>query len=106
MSATTRRRFLKRSLSLGAAALAAGPLSRKLARAAEKRGSKMRLGLVTYLWGKDWDLPTVIANCEKADVLGVELRTEHAHGVERRHLLVPVGEREERLLFVREAGVL
>jgi sugar phosphate isomerase/epimerase len=82
MSATTRRRFLKRSLSMGAAALAAGPLTRRLARAADKRGSKMRLGLVTYLWAKDWDLPTLIASCEKADVLGVELRTTHAHGVE------------------------
>jgi sugar phosphate isomerase/epimerase len=45
-------------------------------------GSKMKFGLVTYLWGRDWDLPTVIANCEKTKVLGVELRTEHAHGVE------------------------
>jgi sugar phosphate isomerase/epimerase len=42
----------------------------------------MKFGLVTYLWGRDWDLPTVIANCEKTNVLGVELRTEHAHGVE------------------------
>jgi sugar phosphate isomerase/epimerase len=42
----------------------------------------MRFGLVTYLWGKDWDLPTLIRNCETADVLGVELRTQHAHGVE------------------------
>jgi sugar phosphate isomerase/epimerase len=42
----------------------------------------MKFGLVTYLWGQDWDLPTLIANCEKTDVLGVELRTEHAHGVE------------------------
>jgi len=42
----------------------------------------MKFGLVTYLWGQDWDLPTVIANCQKSGVLGVELRTEHAHGVE------------------------
>jgi hypothetical protein len=42
----------------------------------------MRLGLVTYLWGKDWDLPTLITNCEKSKVLGVELRTTHKHGVE------------------------
>ncbi len=44
--------------------------------------SKMKLGLVTYQWGKDWDLPTLIANCEKAGFEAVELRTEHAHGVE------------------------
>jgi sugar phosphate isomerase/epimerase len=49
---------------------------------ARKPGSKMRLGLVTYLWGKDWDLPTLIRNCETTNVLGVELRTQHAHGVE------------------------
>lgn len=42
----------------------------------------MRFGLVTYLWGKDWDLPTLIKNCETTGVLGVELRTQHAHGVE------------------------
>jgi len=44
--------------------------------------SGMRLGLVTYQWGKDWDLPTLIANCVKTGLLGVELRTQHAHGVE------------------------
>jgi sugar phosphate isomerase/epimerase len=44
--------------------------------------SGMKFGLVTYQWGKDWDLPTLIANCEKTGFLGVELRTQHAHGVE------------------------
>ncbi|MEX0614215.1 MAG: TIM barrel protein [Pirellulales bacterium] len=42
----------------------------------------MRFGLVTYMWGFDWDLPSLLANCEKAKVFGVELRTQHAHGVE------------------------
>jgi sugar phosphate isomerase/epimerase len=42
----------------------------------------MKFGLVTYLWGQDWDLPTLIYNCEKTGYLGVELRTQHAHGVE------------------------
>lgn len=42
----------------------------------------MKFGLVTYQWGHDWDLPTVIRNCEAAGLAGVELRTEHAHGVE------------------------
>ena len=46
----------------------------------ENRG--MRLGLVTYQWAKDWDLPTIIANCEKTGIMGVELRTQHAHRVE------------------------
>ncbi len=78
----TRRDFLKRSMYLGATAIAAGPLGKALARSSAKPGSRMKFGLVTYQWGKDWDLPRLIANCEKAGVLGVELRTEHAHGVE------------------------
>lgn len=44
--------------------------------------SGMRFGLVTYLWGKDMDLPTLIDACEKSGLAGVELRTEHRHGVE------------------------
>ena len=40
------------------------------------------LGLVTYLWGQDWDLPTLISHCEEAEYYAVELRTTHAHGVE------------------------
>ena len=49
---------------------------------AKKRGLEIKLGLVTYLWGKDWDLPTLIRNCQITGVYGVELRTQHAHGVE------------------------
>lgn len=44
-------------------------------------GSKIKLGLVTYLWAKDWDIPTIIKNCTEAKISGVELRVEHAHGV-------------------------
>lgn len=44
-------------------------------------GAKMNLGLVTYLWGKDWDIPSLIKNCSETEILGVELRVEHAHGV-------------------------
>ncbi|SHF26686.1 Sugar phosphate isomerase/epimerase [Mariniphaga anaerophila] len=44
-------------------------------------GSQMKLGLVTYLWAKDWDIPTIIKNCTEAGIGGVELRVEHAHGV-------------------------
>jgi len=42
----------------------------------------MAYGLVTYLWGQHWTLEQLIANCDKANVLGVELRTTHKHGVE------------------------
>ena len=78
MKTITRRRFLQKSMTagIGLAAynqLLAMPLMAK---------SKMKFGLVTYMWGYDWDLPTLIANCEKTGLLGVELRTQHAHKVE------------------------
>ncbi len=46
-----------------------------------KYATKMKLGLVTYQWGKDWDVPTLIKNCMDTGVQGVELRVDHAHGV-------------------------
>jgi sugar phosphate isomerase/epimerase len=45
-------------------------------------GSKMKLGIVTYNIAKDWDLETIIGNLSEVRYDGVELRTEHAHGVE------------------------
>jgi sugar phosphate isomerase/epimerase len=47
-----------------------------------KDDAALSYGLVTYMWGADWDLPTLLANCKKTNVLGVELRTTHAHKVE------------------------
>jgi len=43
---------------------------------------KMHLGLVTYNLAKDWDIETIIKNCEETKFEGVELRTTHAHKVE------------------------
>ncbi len=42
----------------------------------------MHLGLVTYMWGAEWDLPTLIKNCRLTGFAGVELRSGHKHGVE------------------------
>ncbi len=81
MNEFSRRRFLQQASAAGAA-IAAMPLLASRAFAANDRGANMAFGLVTYQWGRDWDLPTLIANCEKAGALGVELRTTHAHGVE------------------------
>ena len=77
---STRREFLKSSVALGASLATAGPLARLAP--GMTTVTPMRFGLVTYLWGQDWDLPTLLANCAKTGVLGVELRTQHAHGVE------------------------
>ncbi len=74
----SRRSFIQKSLIAGAGLAIIDPFSAQ----AMMKKSKMKMGLVTYQWGKDWDLPTLIANCEKTGLLGVELRTEHAHGVE------------------------
>ena len=74
---TTRRQFISQSLVAATAVAAARcPIA-----SATPKG--LKFGLVTYLWGEKWDLETLIKNCEASEVLGVELRTTHAHGVER-----------------------
>jgi sugar phosphate isomerase/epimerase len=76
---TSRRDFIQNTIAAGIA-FAAMPSC--LSSSAQKQKSTMKLGLVTYQWASDWDLPTIISNCEKAGLLGVELRTQHKHGVE------------------------
>ncbi len=78
----TRRDILASGAAAAGALFGAGLAWPDSLLAADKPGSKMRFGLVTYLWGQDWDLPTLIANCEKTKIYGVELRTQHKHGVE------------------------
>jgi len=73
----SRRQFIVKSFSAGAALTYLNHLPE-----ASATQAGMKLGLVTYQWGRDWDLPTLINNCEKTGLLGVELRTEHAHKVE------------------------
>ncbi len=84
MSQKMNRRALLQQSVLAGAALAGTSLSvtSRSAFAAAAPASSMRFGLVTYLWGKDMELPELLRNCEAAGVLGVELRTEHKHGVE------------------------
>lgn len=77
-SVQTRKEFIRNvSLMAGVAALPGS----FLASCAGKPGSNMKLGLVTYQWAKDWDVPTIIKNCTETGILGVELRVQHAHGV-------------------------
>jgi sugar phosphate isomerase/epimerase len=73
----TRRGFLESS-----AGLAAVTLAPSLLHAAPEKAFRPKLGLVTYNWGKDWDVPTVIESCEATGFGGVELRSTHKHGVE------------------------
>lgn len=74
---SSRRRFIRNSFGAGMAFAVSGSLQSLVMPQAG-----MRMGLVTYQWGKDWDLATLIANCEKTGFGGVELRTQHAHKVE------------------------
>ncbi len=92
MTPSTRRAFLQQSTLLGAAALA-GPLGRSLALAADRPGSCLRFGLVTYQWGRDWDIPTLIANCSNQGGR-VERRTTHAHHVSPRSARGTAGSEE------------
>lgn len=83
----SRREFLSRGICFTAGAVATAALTScnfPGTPEATKRVAKTRFGFTTYQWGKDWDIPTLIANCCKARVFGVELRTSqsYAHGVE------------------------
>lgn len=73
---SSRRHFIHTVFGAGAATAfaASAPLSYK--------GENIQFGLVTYMWGADWDLPTLIENCATAKVMGVELRVDHAHKVD------------------------
>ena len=74
----SRRHFLQKSLTAGIGLAAMNHFSS----CSGRRARGMKLGLVTYQWAKDWDLPTLISNCEKTGFQAVELRTQHAHKVE------------------------
>lgn len=81
---TSRRSFLHASL-LGAATLSGAtalPAAAPATAPGNKPTSRMKLGTVTYNLAKDWDIVTIIKNCEATQFEGVELRTTHAHRVE------------------------
>ncbi len=85
--AMLRRTFLKRGLGTVAGGAVAGmSLSCCPYHALTGGGTpkQTRLGFTTYTWGKPWDIPSLIANCDKVKIYGVELRTsqKYAHGVE------------------------
>jgi sugar phosphate isomerase/epimerase len=83
----SRREFL-----VASSAVLAGHFVAPLVAAEPTPKPAMQLGLVTYNWGKDWDLATVIANCAATGFAGVELRSTHKHGVE---IALTAAERQE-----------
>jgi sugar phosphate isomerase/epimerase len=89
MPQTKRREFLKSGIFsaagiTGFAGSAEALSSRSAPFAAEVAGTPpaFRLGLVTYNLAADWNIETIINNCEKTGFVGAELRTTHKHGVE------------------------
>ncbi|MBM3967390.1 MAG: sugar phosphate isomerase/epimerase [Planctomycetes bacterium] len=79
-SSFQRRRFLHLTIGAMVGGFLVPPHLQQLLAAA--KNAELKLGLVTYQWGKDWDLDTVLQNCADAGFRGVELRSTHKHGVE------------------------
>lgn len=80
----SRRKFI-RSSALGVVALGSGiqHVSAGTNRPAQKKKRPpLKLGLMTYTLGKDWDVDTIIKNCSETGWVHAELRTTHKHGVE------------------------
>ncbi len=94
MMGKERRSFLKRTglavagIALGASGSRATPGAARPVDASGQASTPtaspppFKLGLVTYELAKDWDIDTIIKNCEATGFEGVELRTTHKHGVE------------------------
>jgi sugar phosphate isomerase/epimerase len=78
MKNISRRSFVRSGLAAGASLA----LLQNLRAEPSPAKHVMKFGLVTYQWAQDWDLKTIIENCEKTGYHGVELRTQHAHKVE------------------------
>ena len=83
----SRRKFLQTSAVTATAAMIPGyALSsmelQKKETTISLNKNPLKIGLMTYLLGKDWDIETIIKNCTAAGFQSVELRTTHAHGVE------------------------
>jgi sugar phosphate isomerase/epimerase len=72
----TRRRFLRQSAASAVGALGFSALAQQA-----KPGDNISFGLVTYMLGAEWDIPTIIKNLKTLNMGGVELRVDHAHKV-------------------------
>ncbi|HUU13448.1 MAG TPA: sugar phosphate isomerase/epimerase, partial [Terriglobia bacterium] len=82
MSENSRRSFIKTGILGVAGAGALGVPAAGVAKAASPQSSAppFKLGTVTYNLAKDWDIDTIIKNCQATGFEAVELRTTHKHG--------------------------
>ncbi|NQU23759.1 MAG: sugar phosphate isomerase/epimerase [Candidatus Nealsonbacteria bacterium] len=77
----TRRKFFAIS-AVGGCAATVGLAPRKARTEDKPADGPLRLGLMTYRLGAEWDLETILKNCREVKWEHAELRTTHAHGVE------------------------
>jgi sugar phosphate isomerase/epimerase len=104
----TRRHFLHASIATSTAAAASTSAASMAASqpgaqaAAPATGQPLRLGLMTYNLGRDWDRDTIIKNLTEARWEHAELRTTHAHGVE---VSLSTREREQVKQKFADAGI-
>lgn len=96
------RRTLLQS-SLAGAAMTLLPTPRSFSQPLGLPEHRMQFGLVTYLWGQHMDLPTLLDACQKSGLRGVELRTQHKHGVEPS---LSMAEREEVRQRFADSGIV
>lgn len=83
----SRRKFLQTSAVSATAVMLPGSLLssvnvQKQDNSIALNKNPLKIGLMTYSLGKDWNIETIIKNCTAAGFQSVELRTTHAHGVE------------------------
>ncbi len=107
MSTTQSRREFLAAAAVSAAAgtfMATTPAVARAGPAPAKTSGAppLRLGLMTYLLAKDWDIDTIITNMKKTKFEHVELRTTHAHGVE---VGLTKAQREEVRVRFEDAGL-
>ena len=80
----SRRKFIQ-ATALGMATFGTGITTVSAVEAKPSKKKKLpplKLGLMTYNLGKEWDIDTIIKNCSETGWLHAELRTTHKHGVE------------------------
>jgi sugar phosphate isomerase/epimerase len=84
MTKFSRKDFLKTAAVSATAAILPGVsvAAEKQDKAPSLNPNPLKLGLMTYNIGKDWDIATIIKNCSETGFKHVELRTTHKHGVE------------------------
>lgn len=84
---SSRRKFLQTAAISATAVMLpvnvrASAIDKEQNKAIPLNQNPLKIGLMTYNLGKDWDIETIIKNCTEAEWKSVELRTTHKHGVE------------------------